>query len=54
MTALILFWLLVIVLTAVLVALREVASDDPRRSSAYHPPRSHPVDPLEPSGSSYR
>lgn len=54
MTALALFWLLVTILTALLVALREVAADDPRRSSAYRPPRSHPLDPFESGGSTYR
>ncbi len=54
MTELVLFWLLVTVLTAALVALREIASDDPRRAPGYHPPRSHPRDPFESTGSSYR
>ena len=38
MTALILFWLLVIVLTAVLVALREVATADARPRTPEGPP----------------
>lgn len=54
MTALALFWFLVITTTAVLVVLREVLADDPRRSRSYTPPRSHPVDPFELRGSSYR
>lgn len=53
MTALILFWSLVLLTATVLVVLREVAEDDPRRHRGYTPPRSHHADAFERSGSAY-
>lgn len=54
MIPLLLFWFLVLTTAAVLAVLREVVEDDPTRSRSYTPPRSHPVDPFEITGSTYR
>ncbi|MBF4161918.1 hypothetical protein [Nocardioides acrostichi] len=54
MNALILFWSIVGVLTWLLVTLRRVADDDPWASHDYTPPRSHPTDAFERTGSSFR
>lgn len=53
MTALLLFWLLALTTAAVLAALRETVADDPRRHPSYTPPRSHPMDMFERTGSTY-
>jgi hypothetical protein len=50
---LILLLLALVLTTAVVAVLHEVVSDDPR-SSGYTPPRSHPLDAFERTGSTYR
>jgi hypothetical protein len=54
MTELLIFWTIVLIVTAVAVALREIHDDDPRRGTSYHPPRSHHDDPFSHTGASFR
>ncbi|MBD8869677.1 hypothetical protein [Nocardioides donggukensis] len=50
MTELIAFWGTALIIAIVLVALRDVYTDDPRRSSSHRPPRSHHDDPFSHTG----
>lgn len=54
MTALFVFWFLVLITAATLAVLREVVEDDPRRHRSYTPPRSHHADVFEPPGAAWR
>ncbi len=54
MTALLVFWIAVLITAAVLAVLRDIYSDDPTGWSAYEPPRSHPTDDFSRHGSSFR
>ncbi|MCL8027533.1 hypothetical protein [Nocardioides bruguierae] len=53
MTALLIFWLLVILTTGALVGLRVLLDDDPTGDDGYRPPASHEVDTFSRSGSSW-